>query len=159
MITDLHVDIIHDPDKRLNAFLDEMKKEEVDAIVQLGDFAIPKSENLNYIRAYNQAHSNAFHVLGNHDMDGGYSREEVVKEYGIPGKYYSTEVNGIQLLKEYVFALPELSVDATFSNPAVAIKEIKDRKNLVIILNSKKANFMADMRNSFLKFIKTPTSV
>lgn len=98
MITDLHVDIIHDPDKRLNAFLDEMKKEEVDALVQLGDFAIPKSENLNYIRAYNQAHSNAFHVLGNHDMDGGYSREEVVKEYGIPGKYYSTEVNGIQLL-------------------------------------------------------------
>ncbi len=98
MITDLHVDIIHDPDKRLNAFLDEMKKEEVDALVQLGDFAIPKPENQPIIQAFNQAHSNALHVLGNHDMDGGYSREEVVKEYGMPGKYYSTEVNGIQLL-------------------------------------------------------------
>lgn len=98
MITDLHVDIIHDPDTRFNAFLNEMKKEEVDALIQLGDFAIPKSENMHYIQAFNQAHSNAFHVLGNHDMDGGYSREEVVKEYGMPYNYYSTEVNDILLL-------------------------------------------------------------
>ncbi|TBO39785.1 LytR/AlgR family response regulator transcription factor [Pedobacter kyonggii] len=40
------------------------------------------------------------------------------------------DINSIQLLKEYVFALPELSVHATFSNPAAAIKEIKDRNKV-----------------------------
>ena len=98
MITDLHVDIIHDADIRFDAFLKEMKAERVDGLVQLGDFAIPKSENQHYIQSFNQAHSNAFHVLGNHDMDGGFSREEVVKMYGMPNNYYSTEVNGVQLL-------------------------------------------------------------
>lgn len=98
MISDLHVDIIHDPEIRFTSFLEEMKKENVDALVQLGDFAIPKPENQHYIQAFNQAHSNAFHVLGNHDMDGGFSREEVVQKYGMPSKYYSAEVNGIQLL-------------------------------------------------------------
>lgn len=98
MITDLHVDIIHDPEIRLKAFLEEMKKENVDALVQLGDFAIPKSENQPYIQAFNQAHPKAFHVLGNHDMDGGFSREEVVKKYGMPFNYYSIEVKDVQLL-------------------------------------------------------------
>lgn len=98
MITDLHVDIIHDPEIRFTSFLEEMKRENVDALVQLGDFAIPKPENQPYIQAFNQAHTNAFHVLGNHDMDGGFSREEVVQKYGMPSKYYSVEVNGIQLL-------------------------------------------------------------
>lgn len=98
MITDLHVDIIHDPEIRFTSFLEEMKRENVDALVQLGDFAIPKPENQPYIQAFNQAHTNAFHVLGNHDIDGGFSREEVVQKYGMPSKYYSVEVNGIQLL-------------------------------------------------------------
>jgi len=40
------------------------------------------------------------------------------------------DINGIQILKEYVYALPELSVYATFSNPAAAIKEIKNRKGI-----------------------------
>lgn len=40
------------------------------------------------------------------------------------------DINGIQLLKEYVHALPELSFHASFSNPAAAIKEIKNRKGV-----------------------------
>jgi calcineurin-like phosphoesterase family protein len=75
-----------------------MKENRVDALFQLGDFAIPKAENHQVIEAFNRAHPKAYHVLGNHDMDGGFSREEVVKAYGMPGKYYSTEVNGIQIL-------------------------------------------------------------
>ncbi|MGA9651399.1 LytR/AlgR family response regulator transcription factor [Pedobacter sp.] len=38
------------------------------------------------------------------------------------------DINSIQLLKEYVHALPELSVEAAFSNPVAAIKEIKNKK-------------------------------
>jgi calcineurin-like phosphoesterase family protein len=98
LITDLHVDIIHDAEYRFKTFLQEMKENRVDALFQLGDFAIPKAENHQVIEAFNRAHPKAYHVLGNHDMDGGFSREEVVKAYGMPGKYYSTEVNGIQIL-------------------------------------------------------------
>ncbi|MBC6365946.1 metallophosphoesterase [Algoriphagus sp. AK58] len=98
MITDLHVDIIHDAAIRFHTFLEEMKKLQVDALFQLGDFAIPKAENLPYIQSFNQAHQHSFHVLGNHDMDEGFSLEEVVKRYGMPGNYYSVEVGGIQIL-------------------------------------------------------------
>lgn len=98
VISDLHVDIIHDAKIRLESFLEEMKKNQVDALFQLGDFAIPKSENLSYIQAVNHAHRHAFHVIGNHDMDEGFSREQVVHAYGMPGGYYSQEVSGIQII-------------------------------------------------------------
>lgn len=98
LITDLHVDIIHDAEIRLTTFLEEMKSEKVDALVQLGDFAIPKPENLHFIKSFNQAHQHTFHVLGNHDMDEGFSGEDVVETYGMRGRYYSTEVDGIQIL-------------------------------------------------------------
>lgn len=98
LISDLHLDIIHDGKVRLNAFLKESKKHHPDALIQLGDFAIPTPENLSSIRAFNQAHFRAFHVLGNHDMDGGYSREEVAKAYGMPGLFYAVDVDSIRLI-------------------------------------------------------------
>ena len=45
MIADLHQDIIHDGPARLKAFLDAMKEEKPDALVQLGDFAYPTKKN------------------------------------------------------------------------------------------------------------------
>ncbi|MBL04435.1 MAG: alkaline phosphatase, partial [Planctomycetes bacterium] len=38
MIADLHQDVMHDGPARLKVFLDAMKKEKPDALVQLGDF-------------------------------------------------------------------------------------------------------------------------
>jgi hypothetical protein len=98
LITDLHVDIIHDATFRLESFLKEMKSNGVDGLVQLGDFAIPNPKNASLIAAFNQAHPMALHAIGNHDMDGGFSREEVVKAYGMPGNYYAVEVGEIQVL-------------------------------------------------------------
>lgn len=98
LISDLHIDIIHDGEARLQIFLDEMKKENPDALIQMGDFAIPKPENLKIIQAYNSAHSRAFHVLGNHDMDGGYSKEMVASTYGMPGLYYSVDLGSILMI-------------------------------------------------------------
>lgn len=98
LISDLHLDIIHDGKERLNTFLTQSLIKNPHCLIQMGDFAIPKPENLSSIHAFNKAHSRAFHVLGNHDMDGGYSREEVAKAYGMPGLYYSTDVESIQLI-------------------------------------------------------------
>lgn len=98
LISDLHVDIIHDGEARLRAFLDEMKKKKPDALIQMGDFAIPTPENLRVIQSFKEAHPRAFHVLGNHDMDGGYTREAVAKTFGMPGLYYSVDLGSIQLI-------------------------------------------------------------
>ena len=45
MIADLHQDVMHDGPARLKAFLDAMKEESPDALVQLGDFAYPTKKN------------------------------------------------------------------------------------------------------------------
>lgn len=98
LISDLHVDIIHDGQERMAVFLNAMKKEKPDALIQMGDFAIPKPENSAVIQAFNDSNSRAFHVLGNHDMDGGYSKEDVVKAYGMRDRYYSIPLEAIQLI-------------------------------------------------------------
>lgn len=98
LISDLHVDIIHDGEARLRTFLDHMDRENPNAIIQMGDFAIPKAENKRVIQVFNQAHPRAFHVLGNHDMDGGFSREEVTRAFGMSGRYYSEDLGEILLI-------------------------------------------------------------
>ncbi|GAA0880975.1 hypothetical protein GCM10009119_39450 [Algoriphagus jejuensis] len=98
LISDLHVDIIYDGEGRLNSFLAAMKKEAPNALIQMGDFAIPKPENAAMIQAFNDAHFRSFHVLGNHDMDEGFSREQVIQAYGMPTPYYATELDSILLI-------------------------------------------------------------
>lgn len=98
LISDLHVDIIHDGRERLQIFLDQMQLENPDALIQMGDFAIPKPENIELIQSFNSAHSKVFHVLGNHDMDDGYSREEAAKTFGMSSSYYSEDLGQIELI-------------------------------------------------------------
>jgi hypothetical protein len=43
LISDFHVDAIHDGKARLRTFLDHMARENPQAIIEMGDFAIPKS--------------------------------------------------------------------------------------------------------------------
>lgn len=98
IISDLHMDVIHDGMERLQIFIDQMKVEKPDALIQMGDFAIPKPENLELIQSFNAAHPRAFHVLGNHDMDEGFSREEAAKTFGMSKTYYSEDMGEIQLI-------------------------------------------------------------
>ena len=42
IFTDLHLDIMHDGRIRLDTFIEQMKKEDVDFIIQLGDFCYPE---------------------------------------------------------------------------------------------------------------------
>jgi 3',5'-cyclic-AMP phosphodiesterase len=98
VISDLHVDIIHDAEYRLTVFLDEMEKKKPDAIIQLGDFAIPKTENQQIINRFNQSSTSALHVLGNHDMDGGFTRDQTVNAFGMPGRYYSVVIEGVRVI-------------------------------------------------------------
>jgi Icc protein len=98
MIADLHQDLMHDGTVRLNAFLDAMKQEKPDALVQLGDFAYPSKKNEALSKAFENAHPRALHVLGNHEIDGGHSFDEVAKLWGMKGRYYTENLNGLELL-------------------------------------------------------------
>lgn len=98
LISDLHVDVIHDGKERLQIFLDQMQLENPDALIQMGDFAIPKPGNFELIQSFNAAHPKAFHVLGNHEMDEEFSREEAAKTFGMPSFYYSLELDSIKLI-------------------------------------------------------------
>ncbi len=98
MIADLHQDVMHDGPARLRAFLDAMKDEKPDALLQLGDFAYPTKKNEVVTKAFEKAHPKALHVLGNHDIDGRHSFDQVAKLWGMKGRYYTENVNGLELV-------------------------------------------------------------
>lgn len=98
IIADLHHDVMHDGEKRLDVFLEAMKLSKPDAIIQMGDFAVPSEKNKPLINKFNSAHKNSLHVIGNHDMDYGYSIENCVDVWQMPSRYYTQHLNGVTLI-------------------------------------------------------------
>ena len=98
LCTDVHKDIMHDADERLQAFVDDATEKELDFIIQLGDFCRPYDYNLGFMSIWNSFPGKKLHVIGNHEMDGGFSREEVVDYLNMPGKYYSLDLKGFHLV-------------------------------------------------------------
>lgn len=94
IITDLHYDIMHDAKERISAFIDEMKQIQPDFIIQLGDFCVPKQENQPLMDVWNSFSGEKHHVIGNHDTDGGFNRDQVVKFWNMKDKHYSFDKNG-----------------------------------------------------------------
>jgi predicted phosphodiesterase len=98
MIADLHQDVMHDGPARLEVFLEAMKKEKPDALLQLGDFAYPNKKNQPVTEAFQKAHRRTLHVLGNHEIDGGHTFDEVAKLWGMKGRYYAENIGGLNLI-------------------------------------------------------------
>ncbi|MDG2125983.1 MAG: metallophosphoesterase, partial [Verrucomicrobiales bacterium] len=98
VITDVHQDIMHDAEERLGVFAQAMKEAEVDFVVQLGDFCVPKEGNRKFLEIWDSIAVPRYHVLGNHDTDGGYKREETVKWWGMPARYYSFDQGGMHFV-------------------------------------------------------------
>jgi len=94
LCADVHKDVMHDADSRLQAFIDEASEKELDFIIQLGDFCRPYDYNLGFMSIWNSFQGDKYHVIGNHDMDGGFTREQVVEYWNIPDRYYSYDFNG-----------------------------------------------------------------
>jgi len=94
LCADVHKDVIHDADKRLKIFIDRMNREKVDFIMQLGDFCRPYDYNQDFLDLWNQFQGPRFHVLGNHDTDGGFTREQTLEFWGAKDKYYSFDLSG-----------------------------------------------------------------
>lgn len=88
IISDIHQDIMHDGDQRLATFLEAARKNKVDFIIELGDFAFVKNENLPFLNLWNSYPGAKYHVLGNHDHDNC-TKEEYMKFVGLERNYYS----------------------------------------------------------------------
>lgn len=100
--TDVHKDVMHDADQRLQAFVNEMNEKDVDFIIQLGDFAQPQDYNASFLNVWNSFEGPSYHVLGNHDMDNdtgkSFSREFTADYLDIPAQYYSFDRNGYHFI-------------------------------------------------------------
>ncbi|KKL27564.1 hypothetical protein LCGC14_2383900, partial [marine sediment metagenome] len=94
LIADVHQDVMHDSRQRIEAFVGAMNKAKADFICQLGDFCWPHERNQEFLECWRQFDGPRYHVLGNHDMDGGYTRERAVAFLGMPGKHYSFDNKG-----------------------------------------------------------------
>ena len=90
IVADVHMDIIHDAFARLRYFMDDMNKRKPDFIIQLGDFALPRTQNQPFLDIWNEFEGPSYHVLGNHDMrDLGFTREQTMEWWQMEKRYYS----------------------------------------------------------------------
>ena len=94
IIADVHKDIMHDADQRLASFIEAASKKNLDFIIQLGDFCRPYDYNKGFMSIWNSYSGKKYHVLGNHDTDGGFTREQVVEYWNAESKYYSFDCKG-----------------------------------------------------------------
>lgn len=91
---DLHHDLIDDGPRRLQEFITEMNELKPDFILQMGDFCVPKPANKVIMDIWNQFKGPKYHVIGNHDIDRGFTHDQVVEFWNAKGKYYSFDTNG-----------------------------------------------------------------
>lgn len=117
VMSDLHMDIMHDGAWRIDAFLNAARDAHVDFILSLGDFLYPvrtyaslcspqslpvnlrlalehpHEPQLDVLHRFNHFEKPAYHVLGNHEMDFC-SKQKVMETYGQSCSYYAWHVNG-----------------------------------------------------------------
>ena len=98
VIADLHHDVMHDGIARMEAFVKTMTTRQPNAIIQLGDFAYPNAKNSKVIKLFNQAHKQSLHVIGNHDTDSGHTKNQCLDLWGMSGRYYTRNIEGLQLV-------------------------------------------------------------
>jgi len=98
LIADVHQDIMHDAVPRMRAFVEAMAAEEVDFVCELGDLCWPHERNLAFLAEWREYSGTRHHVLGNHDMDGGFTREQAAAYYGMPHTHYSFDMKGVHFV-------------------------------------------------------------
>ncbi len=94
MCSDVHLPTMHDAEYRISSFIDSMKIAKPDFIVELGDFGIPHERFAPYFDIWNSFPGPKYHIIGNHEMDGGTTMEEALAYRKMKNSYYSFSQNG-----------------------------------------------------------------
>ena len=98
MCADVHQDVMHDADKRLGAYLKAMAEKHAHFVVQMGDFCQPKEANDSFREVWQSWEGDQYNVVGNHDMDGGASREQFREYIGMKEGYYTFLQEGYRFI-------------------------------------------------------------
>src|SRR5688572_26574596 len=94
MCSDVHLPTMHDGKERLTTFLDSMKTAKPDFIIELGDFVTPAAAWTESFQPWKDYTGKKYNVIGNHEMDGGYSLQQAIAFRGMPTSYYTFSTNG-----------------------------------------------------------------
>ncbi|SEJ36930.1 Calcineurin-like phosphoesterase [Cyclobacterium xiamenense] len=94
MCSDVHLPTMHDSEKRMTAFVDSMEIAQPDFIIELGDFLIPDEKFTPFYELWKRFPGPKYHVIGNHEMDGGTSLQEALAYRGMENSYYTFEQKG-----------------------------------------------------------------
>ena len=97
LCADVHKGVIHDAELRMQTFVDRMNAEQVDFVMQLGDFCSPyydnkvetATETANFLAIWNSFSGPKYHVCGNHDIDDEFTWEETMAFWGQEKQYFS----------------------------------------------------------------------
>jgi len=128
--SDVHLPTMHDAEYRISSFVDSMKIAKPDFIIELGDFGIPDNRYAAYFDIWNSYPGKRYHVIGNHEMDGGTSLEEALSYRNMGSSYYSFIQNGFHFIvldgndKEF----PDQKGYRSFISP-VQVQWLKDEIN------------------------------
>ena len=95
---DVHLPTMHDSKQRITAFIDSMKIAKPDFIIELGDFGTPAAEYAHLFDIWNSFPGKKYHVIGNHEMDGGYSLEQAIAYRKMTSSYYSFDINNFHFI-------------------------------------------------------------
>ncbi|KAA3614068.1 MAG: metallophosphoesterase [Calditrichaeota bacterium] len=93
MCSDVHLPTMHDSEYRIQTFIDSMKTAQPDFIIELGDFGTPAEKYAHLFDIWNSFSGDKFHVIGNHEMDGGYSKQEAIAYRKMKNSFYSFDKN------------------------------------------------------------------
>lgn len=97
VFSDLHYDHIHDGDKRIDFFIKQVQNQNIDFIIELGDFIYPENQNKNIIQRLNELGVPLYFTLGNHDSDV-FPREQVMKFFNMDKSYYSFKMKNTKFI-------------------------------------------------------------
>ncbi|MCU0780296.1 MAG: metallophosphoesterase, partial [Akkermansiaceae bacterium] len=89
VITDVHFGYFPNAAAYLTEFIGDMHAWDPDFIIQLGDFCRPEAASNNFMAIYNSWPGPRYHVIGNHERDGGYTFQQAAGFWGMPARYHT----------------------------------------------------------------------
>ncbi|WP_080055092.1 metallophosphoesterase family protein [Spirosoma aerolatum] len=95
---DVHLPTMHDAEYRITTFIDSMKIAKPDFLVDMGDFGTPAPKYAPYFAIWNSYPGPRYHVIGNHEMDGGYTLQQALAYRNMTSSYYSFRRNGFHFI-------------------------------------------------------------
>lgn len=98
LVSDVHLPTMHDSEHRIRAFVDSMNTAKPDFVVELGDLVTPAPSYQSLYDIWLSYSGEKYHVIGNHEMDGGYGLEQVLEHRNMESPYYHFEKNGFHFV-------------------------------------------------------------